>query len=298
MMQRHMPIGYQMIDGKIHIDEERSKVVIKVFRDYLNGTSTYALAKELTAMGFLNANHTTSWNHGSIGKILENTKYLGDAFYPRLISNEVFEQVQERRKARCRELGRTSQLNSMQNKHLFSGRLRCGECGEMFKKYVEHCGKPPERSNWKCKRYIYKNRVCCRCGTVTDSQIERAFLSAANKVIAAPHMLDRKPKPQITFNREYQALDQRVRELEQQQEFSSSELAGLIFQRAASFYNGAKIDDYEHNTEKMKQAFLKREPIAAFDEGLFTTVIRQITIYTNNRLTIEFINGLTLEETY
>lgn len=298
MMQRHTPIGYQMIDGKIYIDEEKSKVVIKVFRDYLNGTSTYALSKELTAIGFLNANHTTSWNHGSIGKILENTKYLGDAFYPQIIPAEIFSQVQERREARCKELGRASQLNSMQKQHLFSGRLRCGECGEVFRRYIEHCGKPSERSNWKCKKYIDKNRVCCRCGTVTDSQIEAAFLSAANKIIVSPRLLDRKQAVPPVFNREYQELDRRVKELEEQKQFSSSELSGLIFQRAVAFYQTARIDDHEHNTEKMKQAFFNREPISVFDEGLFTSVIRQITIYTDKRLTIEFINGLTLEETY
>jgi len=36
-------------------------------------------------MGFLNANNKPSWNHGAIGKILENTKYLGDALYPQMI---------------------------------------------------------------------------------------------------------------------------------------------------------------------------------------------------------------------
>jgi site-specific DNA recombinase len=82
MMQRHMPIGYKMVDGKIQIDETKEKVVKKVFKDYLSGVSTYELAKKLTSMGFLNANNKPSWNYGSIGKILENTKYLGDDLYP------------------------------------------------------------------------------------------------------------------------------------------------------------------------------------------------------------------------
>lgn len=38
MMQRHMPIGYKMADGKIHIDKEKSEIVKMVFQDYLSGT--------------------------------------------------------------------------------------------------------------------------------------------------------------------------------------------------------------------------------------------------------------------
>lgn len=80
-------------------------------------------------MGFLNTNNKPSWNHGSIGKILENTKYLGDDLYPKMIEKGQFEQVKNRREERCQKLGRTAQLNSMINQYTFSGKLCCGECG-------------------------------------------------------------------------------------------------------------------------------------------------------------------------
>lgn len=104
MMQRHMPIGYKLVDGKIQLDEPKAAVVKRIFADYLSGASTSALAKRLTEMGFPNANNKASWNHGSIGKILENVKYLGDEFYPQMIAAELFEQVQKRRKERCEQL--------------------------------------------------------------------------------------------------------------------------------------------------------------------------------------------------
>lgn len=84
-MQRHMPIGYMMVDGKIQIEEQKAYVVKKVFQDYLSGASTHALAIELTGMGFLNGNSKASWSHGSVGKILEKVKYLGDEFHPQMI---------------------------------------------------------------------------------------------------------------------------------------------------------------------------------------------------------------------
>jgi len=299
MMQRHMPIGYKLADGKIQLDEPKADVVKRIFADYLSGVSTSALAKRLTEIGFPNANSKASWNHGSIGKILENVKYLGDEFYPQMIDSEVFEQVQKRRKERCEQLGRSIQPNSANRQYPFTGKLRCGECGEAYRKYIEHCGRPSEKSFWKCKRYIYRNRVCCRCGFLTDEQLEKAFLETANRIIARMQILDRKPKKEpIQNNPEFNSLDQRIKELEAEGRYSSRELPALIFKRAQAFYKTARIDDAEYNTEKMKQAFSDRQPLAEFDEELFLTVIKQITVYADHRLVFEFINGLTLETGY
>lgn len=297
MTQRHMPIGYNLADGKIQLDEPKAAVVKKIFADYLAGTSTSALAKQLTETGFPNADSKVSWNHGSIGRILENVKYLGDEFYPQMIDAGLFEQVQKRRRERCNQLGRSIQPNSGNHQYPFSGKLRCGECGEVYRKYIEHCGKPSEKSFWKCKRYIYKNRVYCRCGFLTDEQIEKAFIEAANRIIARMQILDRKPKKEsIPYNPEFNSLDQRIKELEAKGQYSSKELPALIFKRAQAFYKTAKIDDAEYNTEKMKRAFSGRQPLKEFDEELFLTVIKQITVYADHRLVLEFINGLTMEE--
>ena len=299
MMQRHMPIGYKLVDGIIQFDEAKAEVVKRIFADYLSGISTHALAKRLTEMGLPNANNKASWNHGSIGKILENMKYLGDEFYPQMISAELFEQAQKRRKERCDQLGRSIQPNSANNRYPFTGKLRCGECGEIYRKYIEHCGKPSEKSFWKCKRYIYKNRVCCRCGFLTDEQLEKAFLEAANRIIARMQILDRKPKKEpIPNNPEFNKLDKRIKELEAEGRYSSKELPALIFKRAEAFYKTARIDDAEYNTEKMKPAFSGRQPLTEFDKELFLTVIKQITVYADHRLGFEFINGLIMEVGY
>jgi len=299
MMQRHMPIGYKLVDGKIQLDEPKAAIVKRIFADYLSGASTSALAKRLTEMGFPNANNKASWNHGSIGKIMENVKYLGDEFYPQMIGSELFEQVQKRRQERCEQLGRSIQPNNVNRQYPFTGKLRCGECGEAYRKYIEHCGRKTEKSFWKCKRYIYKNRVCCRCGFLADEQIEKAFLEVANRIMARIQILDRKPKKEpIPNNPEFNSLDQRIKELEAEGRYSSKELPALIFKRAQAFYKTARIDDAEYNAWKMKQAFSGRQPLADFDEELFLKVIKQITVYADHRLVFEFINGLTMKAGY
>lgn len=297
MMQRHMPIGYRMEDGKIHVNSEKAEVVRMIFREYLSGASTYALAKKLTEMGFLNANHKPSWNHGSIGKVLENTRYLGDELYPELIEKEVFERVQSRREEQCRTLGRHAQPNSMKNKSTFSGFLRCGECGEVFRKYTEHCGKPSERSNWKCKKYIYKNRVHCQCGVVTDEQIQQTFLTAIEKLSRSPGNPDKKIKEEpYRCSLECRRLEQKIKEQEAEGRFGR-ELVGLIFQRAAAAYQTAEVKDDNHNAAIMKAELADRD-LERFDEKLFQRIVKAMIVFKDGRIHTEFINGITIQQTY
>ena len=81
MKQRHMPLGYRMAGGKILIVSEQAELVKEVFQAYSEGNSLYQLARRLTDHGALNANHKPVWNHGTVGKILENRKYLGCLLY-------------------------------------------------------------------------------------------------------------------------------------------------------------------------------------------------------------------------
>lgn len=185
-MQRHTPLGYQIQNGKAEIEPETAELVKEVFNAYLAGTSTYRIAKDFTQRGILNASHKPSWNHGSIGKILENQKYLGDEFYPPLIERSIFEQVQSRRIQRVKDLGRAAQPNSFANQSVWSSLLVCGECGQPYRKYTEK-GKLPK---WRCKHYIYRNRVHCRNRFLSEEQLEQAFVRVINQIIGNPTYLN------------------------------------------------------------------------------------------------------------
>lgn len=291
-----MPIGYKLVEGKIQLDEPKADVVKRIFQNYATGASLLVIAKDLTSVGFLNANNQPHWYHGTVSKILDNVKYQGDEFYPQLIDTELFEKVQKRRNERCEKLGRNLQFNSMSHQSVFSGILRCGECGDVYRKYAEHCDRPTKRTFWKCKRYIHKNKVCCCNRFLTDEQIESAFLSAANRILSRKQCLERIPKKEPVVNKsEFIKLDRKIKELEAEGRYSSKELPALIFERAKAFYRTAQIDDHEYNTEKIKHAFSNRNVITQFDTELFRSVIRQVTVHNDGKLTFEFINSLTME---
>ena len=298
-MQRHMPIGYRLVDGKIVMDSEKAEVVQKIFSDYLNGASLIAIAKELTAIEFLNANNKPSWSHSSVGRILENTKYLGDSMYPQIINNETFELVQQQRKSKNKKLGRTPQINTRKNQSIFTSKLKCGECGAIYRKYTQHAGRPSEKSNWKCKRYIYQNKVYCRNLFLTRKDIENVFISATNKILSRMWMLDKEKKrksPKMTV--EIKNIEERIKELEDEKQFSSKELAELIFKRAKAYYSISKIDDYDYKTKKMKEELLDKEPLTEFNEELFLNIVKEITIYKDGKVQVKYINGIIVEEDY
>ena len=96
----------------------------------------------------LNANNNVNWTHCSVGKILQNVKYMGDEFYPQIIDNKAFQEVQEQRKQVEKQLGRTVQVNNLKNQTVFSNKIRFGECGELYRKYIEHAGKPAEKRSF------------------------------------------------------------------------------------------------------------------------------------------------------
>ena len=144
-MQTHMPMGYRMINGEIHIDEQKSKTVEYIYENYVAGQSLLAIAKNLRESGIPNANNKTNWTHGAVGRILQDTKYLGDDFYPPLISKEIYDKAQVKRKQTETRLGRTIQSNSMKNQGILANKVLCGECGEPYRKYTEHCGKTWEK---------------------------------------------------------------------------------------------------------------------------------------------------------
>lgn len=71
----HTPYGYDIVDGKVVINEKAAEQVRAFFQNYLNGM---ALAKAAEHVGM-------KLFHGSAGRMLRNKHYLGDDYYPQII---------------------------------------------------------------------------------------------------------------------------------------------------------------------------------------------------------------------
>lgn len=99
-MAAHIPYGYRIEDGKAVVDEIQAEQVRAFFKEYISGKALMVAAETVGLQLF----------HGSAGRMLRNTHYLGDEYYPAIIDRESFNKAEEERQSRAGQLGRVREL--------------------------------------------------------------------------------------------------------------------------------------------------------------------------------------------
>jgi len=246
-----MPIGYKVINGKITIYEEQRKIVEEIFHDYDNGISTLRIARDLKMRGICNAHDRIAWTHASIGKILENHNYLGTEYYPQLIDRELFDRVQKRREQIRIEKGRGSHRPDRDERILFGGIIICGECGETCS-HIQPRSREKNRggmAKWKCKNYIYQNRVSCTGGYITDEQVKAVCVSAINQIIQDRKQMRPSATAKETVSAEYRKIERR---LEMAKNTRKQEDTGQGMQRLESGHQNAALNETAQESDHME----------------------------------------------
>lgn len=188
------PLGYDLVDGKLVINDSEAQVVRYIFHQYLSGQGLESIAKELTRYGVPTRTGVPCWRMTAVGYILCNEKYVGDSLlqksyttktfphrvvknhgsrpqylirdsHPAIIDRNTFEQVQKL-------LGRRREAlhPQPQEKYTFTGKIICQACGATFKRKsiggTSVC--------WICQTH---NRFPEQCQTarIYEQQIKAAF---------------------------------------------------------------------------------------------------------------------------
>lgn len=92
----HIPYGYIISDGKAIIDEKASRQIQSLFKAYLSGLSLTGAAQQAGINRY----------HASIARMVTDKRYLGDDFYPQIISQDVLDQAKAEKLRRAQMLGR------------------------------------------------------------------------------------------------------------------------------------------------------------------------------------------------
>lgn len=92
----HTPYGYRIVGGKAVIDEEQAANIRKMCEDYLAGKS---LVRVAASVGL-------SMSHTQVKRLLQNPRYLGDEFYPAILSEDIAQKIEAERDRREKALGR------------------------------------------------------------------------------------------------------------------------------------------------------------------------------------------------
>lgn len=131
-----VPLGYKIVDKHFVIDEENAAVVKEIFEMYANGKTVTEIINILNARGLKTANGG-SFNKNSLHRMFSNKKYIGVYSYsdiiikdgvPRIISDELFNKVQEIMKKNKQAPARTRAKED----YILTTKLFCGHCKDMM----------------------------------------------------------------------------------------------------------------------------------------------------------------------
>ena len=86
-MARRRCYGYQVApDGTLVIDPQEAEIVIWIFQQYKAGKSLGKIAVGLEKQGILSPAGKTKWNREAIDKLLSNEKYTGRVLLQKTVS--------------------------------------------------------------------------------------------------------------------------------------------------------------------------------------------------------------------
>lgn len=205
-------LGYDVKDGSLTVNPEGAEIVRLIFYKYgVEKKGTTVIARELREAGYRTHSGNVKWVPGHIVKILKNEKYVGDLVQKKtitpdylshakkynhgeeelviirdhhepIIDRELWDTVQRELKKRNRngELGA-----GHSNRYVFSGKIKCGECGASFvaRKKARKDGSLYRR--WSCytatseglkRRDAQGNEVGCDIGRLLREELAMDIL--------------------------------------------------------------------------------------------------------------------------
>ena len=328
-------------DGNLAINEEQAKIVRLIFQLFLEGMTAGRIAKELTARHILTVTGKEKWNAKTIRGVLANEKYTGCAriqktftpdfltkkavkncgqvpsyfveqSHPAIIDPAVFEMVQREIKRRTQE-GR-----SYSGVSIFSGKIRCGECGGSFGAKVWHSTDKYRRTIYRCNnKYDGKK---CQTPHVTEEEIKEAFVMAFNRlvtereeIIANAQLVRQTLCDTTALTEEKAKLQQELAVLVEMTEKTVMQNARIAqnqeeyqrhYEGLVARYDAAKarfdevteaVSAKETQSERLavfiNKLKVQTEPVTEFDEQLWASMVDYVTVGADKGMTVVFRDG-------
>lgn len=199
-------LGYEKGDDDLpRIVESEAKIVRLIYRLFMEGMTTSAIAKHLKAKGILSPGGKEQWQVATIKSILTNEKYKGEALlqkrftvdfltkkikdnegevpqyyvqnsHPAIIEPDEFDVVQVELERR-RKLGRPGACHSP-----MSTKLVCGDCGGFFGSKVWGSNTKYRKVIWRCNEK-YNGDQKCTTPHVLEEDVKQKFMDAFNSML-------------------------------------------------------------------------------------------------------------------
>lgn len=201
-------LGYDVKDGSISINPEGAEIVRLIFHKYaVEQVSTSEIARYLTCKGYHTYRGDTHWKSNTTIKILKNEKYVGDLVQKKtytpdflshekrsnrgdvpfviiqnhhepIISRELWNMAQERLQKNNKH-GDSGRGHS--NRYVFSGKIRCGECGASYVGRFKYHKDGTKIRRWACSTAMNEGSAACTVGKLVRDDDAMHMLKTAIK---------------------------------------------------------------------------------------------------------------------
>ena len=203
-------LGYDVKDGVLSINEEGAEIVRLIFHKYaIEQIGTSEIARYLTQNMYHTARGSTDWKPTTIVRILKNEKYVGDlvqkkSYTPDFLSHEKrvnrgevpLVRIENHHKAIIsRDLWNITQkrlhannkhsktVSGHSNRYVYSGKIRCGECGSCFVGRFQYLKDGTRLRRWSCGKATYEGTEGCKIGKlVRDDDAIQMLKTAINSL--------------------------------------------------------------------------------------------------------------------
>ena len=277
---RVIPFGYCMKSGEITVDFTESKAIVRIFEEYLGGSSLLQIAKLMESEKIRYSESSDRWNKNMVKRIIENEKYLGTDKYPQIISERFFKQANEKRVSKATSVCVISEdLKEIRN------RTYCSECGHR----LSRIGGNSRYEKWDCR-----NPDCYRLEyQLTDQMIIGAVLTVMNTVIANPSLIESNSEISVySPTADVIRKQNEINQMTDSAQVDFDRIKSEIFKLAEMKYNCCTYDESPQKTAEICSLLEDHEQLNSLDIGLFKACISRIWISHFCTVEVEFVNGV------
>ncbi len=280
---RTIPFGYCMRNGKIITESTESKAVVRIFEEYLNGSSLMQIAKLMESKKIRYTANSEHWNKNMVKRIIENEKYLGNGKYPQIIDEETFKIANKKRVQKATSVCVISEdLQEIRN------RTYCSECGHRLSRIGGNC---------RCEKWDCRNPDCYRFEyQLTDQMIIGVVLTVLNAAIANPNLLE--TDGEISAYSPTADVIRKQNEISQMLDSAQADFDRIkseIFRLAEIKYDCCTYNESPQKTAEIKALLENYEQLNMLDIGLFKACVSRIRISYFCTIEVEFINGVIIK---
>lgn len=277
MTLRRMPFGYAVENGQYAVNEKEADIIRYIFNAYAEGKALQKVADELTARQVVFYEDKVVWNKSAVSRIIQDDRYAGEKEYPRIVSEERFEQVAEKRKAKGFVKKKQSETTQWLKTVCY-----CAQCGGLLyrrPKWATH-------EKWLC------NNGCACAVYIDDAKILNGIYAVFRRIKENPELL-RVDSVTPTYVRTQEIVRY------------TNEIGRMLNESSPSFAAGKKIimesaaKKFCACTENTAAAYtdsLLREIAQAKEEEYLTyaflkKTVDKIRVDENGNITVRYING-------